>query len=483
MKVLAWTLLHFLWQGAAIAALAGALMTLFRASSTRYLIGIGALALMFASFGVTFALLSTPPAGGDGLTAASMPISADVAPAPAANFIASATPAHEIPPEPDFAWVARAWLVGVCLLALRIALGLLLLEQLRRRNLSALPVEIVERCRALQQRLGISRVVRYCECRMVNVPSVIGFFRPVVLLPMRALTGLSPEQLEAVIAHELGHVKRFDVAVNFIQVIAETVFFFHPAVWWLNKRIRADREDCCDDVAIATCGRNVSYARALATMEGWRDTPEFAMAATGGAVSNRVARLLGFEQKDGARTAGVITASVVLAAALMAGAASIGFAQPTAPSADPSFAALDIQMDVPPAAMAPATVVVATPCAGGCAGRHGSRAGICARRGQSQARGGRQARCRCQACGRSSQRRERHDAQRSLVHRPDEGGRLRQSRRRPAHRAQGTRRHARIRARHALRGLRARRRPGGRDEVAGRHDGIRGAGPRDGFQA
>jgi beta-lactamase regulating signal transducer with metallopeptidase domain len=361
MKVLAWTLLHFLWQGAAIAALAGALMTLFRASSTRYLIGIGALALMFASFGVTFALLSTPPAGGDGLTAASMPISADVAPAPAANFIASATPAHEIPPEPDFAWVARAWLVGVCLLALRIALGLLLLEQLRRRNLSALPVEIVERCRALQQRLGISRVVRYCECRMVNVPSVIGFFRPVVLLPMRALTGLSPEQLEAVIAHELGHVKRFDVAVNFIQVIAETVFFFHPAVWWLNKRIRADREDCCDDVAIATCGRNVSYARALATMEGWRDTPEFAMAATGGAVSNRVARLLGFEQKDGARSAGVITASVVLAAALMAGAASIGFAQPTAPSADPSFAALDIQMDVPPPAMAPATVVVATP--------------------------------------------------------------------------------------------------------------------------
>ena len=146
------------------------------------------------------------------------------------------------------------WLVGVCLLALRIAFGLLFLERLRRRNLTALPAAFVERCRTLQQRLGISRVVRYCECRLVSVPAVIGFFRPVVLLPMRALTGLSPMQLEAVIAHELGHIKRFDVAVNFFQVMAETLFFFHPAVWWLNKRIRADREDCCDDLAIAACG-------------------------------------------------------------------------------------------------------------------------------------------------------------------------------------------------------------------------------------
>jgi beta-lactamase regulating signal transducer with metallopeptidase domain len=358
---LAWTLLHFLWQGAAIAALAGACMSLCRASSTRYLVGIGALALMFASFGATFALLSAPPAGGDVLTAVPTPGNADVAPAVFTRFVAAPSPVYDATSGRDFAWVARAWLVGVCLLALRIAFGLLLLERLRRRNLSALPVELLDRCRALQQRLGITRMVRYCECRLVNVPSVIGFFSPVVLLPMRALTGLSPEQLEAVIAHELGHVKRFDVVVNFVQVIAETVFFFHPAVWWLNQRIRADREDCCDDVAVAACGRTVSYARALATMEGWRDTPELAMAATGGAVANRVARLLGIQQHRGARSAGVITASVVLAAALLAGVASIGFAQPAAPAPESSFAALDIQVDVPPPPKSPAPVAVATP--------------------------------------------------------------------------------------------------------------------------
>jgi beta-lactamase regulating signal transducer with metallopeptidase domain len=355
MRALAFTLLHFLWQGAAIAALAAALMSLFRESSTRYLIGIGALALMFASFGVTFALLSAPPAGGDGLAVDSTPISADVAPAAVTRFVAQASPALSIASGYDFTWVARTWLVGVCLLALRIAFGLLLLEQLRRRNLLDLPVGMVERFRALQRRLGISRLVRYCECRMVNVPSVIGFFHPVVLLPMRALTGLSAEQLEAVIAHELGHVKRFDVAVNFLQVIAETLFFFHPAVWWLNKHIRADREDCCDDVAIAACGRKVIYARALATMADWRDTPELAMAATGGGVvASRVARLLGIQQKNGARSAGVITASLVLATALMAGAASVGVAQ------EPTRLA---QADVPapPTAPAPVSAPVATP--------------------------------------------------------------------------------------------------------------------------
>ena len=107
MRVLAWTLLHFLWQGAAIAALAGALMALFRGSSTRYLIGVGALALMFASFGVTFALLSAPPAGGDGLAVHSTPISADVAPAVITRFVAEASPVLSTNPERDFAWVAR----------------------------------------------------------------------------------------------------------------------------------------------------------------------------------------------------------------------------------------------------------------------------------------------------------------------------------------------------------------------------------------
>jgi beta-lactamase regulating signal transducer with metallopeptidase domain len=330
MQTLAWSLLHFLWQGTAIAAIAAAAMVVLRNPATRYLVGITALVLMLASFVITFAAISAPAA-----TVAEAAIGAPAA-APASAREATAYSANNLMEERaavsssgDFAWIARGWLIGVFVFALRMAFGLLVLEHLRRRNLIALPDALVERFRALQQRLGIRRVIRYCECHSLSVPAVIGFFRPIVLLPMRALTGLTPEQLEAVIAHELGHIKRFDVAVNFFQVIAETLFFFHPAVWWLNKRIRADREDCCDDVAITACGGTVGYARALATMETWRAVPSFAMAATGSPVAARVMRLLGVsQQQNGARTAGVVTASLVLATALIAAGVSLGITNP-----------------------------------------------------------------------------------------------------------------------------------------------------------
>jgi beta-lactamase regulating signal transducer with metallopeptidase domain len=330
LNTLAWSLLHFLWQGAAIAALAAALLFVFRKPDARYLIGIGALALMFASFAVTFALVDGTAAGATDFSAARAPAAVLASPHPdaiasSAGMLGGSQAAMS---SGDFLWVARLWLVGVCLLAMRIAFGLFVLDQVRRRGLRALPPALVARFRALQARLGIHRDIRYCESPRVGVPAVIGFFRPIVLLPMRALTGLTPEQLEAVIAHELGHIKRFDVAVNFLQVVAETLFFFHPAVWWLNRRIRADREDCCDDVAVRACGESVGYARALATMAGWRAVPALAMASTGGPVAARVARLLGLRPQGDARSASVFTATLVLATALIAGAVSIGVVRP-----------------------------------------------------------------------------------------------------------------------------------------------------------
>ncbi len=373
MQTLAWSLLHFLWQGAAIAALAAALMYVFRKPATRYVIGIGALALMMLSFAVTFALLNDT---------SELPAAATAARAPAAVLVPPGTHAASempwtgehaatnspTPPSPlDFAWVARGWLLGVFILALRIAFGLFVIEQLRRRNLVALPDALVERFQALQARLGITRAIRYAECGLVNVPAVIGFFRPVVLIPVRALTGLSAEQLEALIAHELGHIKRFDVAVNFAQVVAETLFFFHPAVWWLNKRIRADREDCCDDIAVSAGGSSVGYAKALATIANWREVPSFAMAATGGPVAARIARLLGVK-RDGSGAAGVFTAAVILAGALSVGAVSLGFVEPAnAQTTDkPSRLSSETGLPAPvapPAPASPPSAVAAVPAA------------------------------------------------------------------------------------------------------------------------
>jgi beta-lactamase regulating signal transducer with metallopeptidase domain len=326
---IALSLLHFLWQGAAIAALAGALMLVLRRPATRYLVGIGALGLMLVSFGTTVYLLSSGDSAGE-LLSARAPAAALASPKVADVTSLSMLWTSQAANSSDaFVWMARAWFAGVVVFALRIVFGLLAIERLRRRSLIALSPRLIARFEALQARLGIERVIRYCQCEGVSVPAVVGVFRPIVLLPLRALTGLSAEQLDAVIAHELGHILRFDVAVNFLQVFAETLLFFHPAVWWLNRRIRADREDCCDDVAVAACGSRVTYARALASMEGWRETPSFAMAATGGTVAARVARLLGVSRGErGERATRAIAAMLVLTASLAAGVVSLGVALP-----------------------------------------------------------------------------------------------------------------------------------------------------------
>ena len=160
-------------------------------------------------------------------------------------------------------WLVALWFAGVLLFSLRTAGGFLVVARLRRLDSHPVGAELLARCRDLQQRLGITRVVRYCESVHLDAPAVLGWFRPVVFLPLSALTGLNEAQLRAVIAHELAHIRRFDAFINVFQVAVETLLFYHPAVWWLNKRIRADREDCCDDVAVSVTGGSVGYARAL----------------------------------------------------------------------------------------------------------------------------------------------------------------------------------------------------------------------------
>jgi hypothetical protein len=158
---------------------------------------------------------------------------------------------------------------------------------------------------------------------------VIGWFRPVVFLPVTALTGLSEEQLESVIAHELAHIQRFDPFVNVFQVCVETLLFYHPAVWWLNKRIRAEREHCCDETAVALCGNAVEYARALTLMEEWRDAPVLAMAANRGPLTERIIRVLGLKTLGtGMRGIGLTASILCLTAALIAGNALLGMAHP-----------------------------------------------------------------------------------------------------------------------------------------------------------
>ena len=137
--------------------------------------------------------------------------------------------------------------------------------------------------------LGLARAIRIVELPGVDVPLVVGCLRPIVVLPIAAMAQLTAAQVEAILAHELAHVRRHDYLVNLMQTLAETLLFYHPAVWWLSARIRDEREHCCDDVAVAVCGDAAGYAAALTELESWRTGElSLAAAATGGSLLNRV---------------------------------------------------------------------------------------------------------------------------------------------------------------------------------------------------
>lgn len=346
---------HFIWQGAAIAAIAAAAIALARSASSRYLIGVAALLGMVAAPVATFMVLRNTPSGANQFAN------------PNAPFILPASPAAKIAALPNTAlrqapalsanalnWLVAAWFAGVLLFSLRTAGGFFVVARLRRRDSEPVTSELLSVCRELQLRLGINRAVRFCESLHLDAPAVLGWFRPVVFLPVSALTGLTETQLRAVIAHELAHIRRFDAFVNVFQVAAETLLFYHPAVWWLSKQIRAERENCCDDVALSVCENPAEYARALALMEEWRVAPSFAMAANRGPLASRVARLLGLGEKGSSlRNAGVIFGILCVATALLAGNALFGLVHPA--SAQPKQAPQDVSVEVTAARLATLT--------------------------------------------------------------------------------------------------------------------------------
>ena len=148
---------------------------------------------------------------------------------------------------------------------------------------------LVELC----ERMRISRPVRLLESALIQVPTAIGWLRPVVLLPASALTGLTPSQLEMIVAHELAHIRSHDYLFNLIQTVIEILFFYHPAVWWIGNRVRVERENCCDDLAVAVCGDPVTYAHALTKMEQLRSvSPQLAMAVNNGSLLHRIRRIV-----------------------------------------------------------------------------------------------------------------------------------------------------------------------------------------------
>ena len=162
-----------------------------------------------------------------------------------------------------------------------------------RQSIRTPRLEILSNAERLMGALGITIAVRVVESALVQVPTVMGWIKPVVLLPAAAMSGMSMEQINALVAHELAHIKRHDYLVNLVQSAIETLLFYHPMVWIISRRVREERELCCDDLAISVCNNDrLTYASALADLESLRQLPTPALAANGGSLLQRVKRIL-----------------------------------------------------------------------------------------------------------------------------------------------------------------------------------------------
>jgi len=287
-----WALLHSLWQGALLALLAAVMLWLARRRSAefRYAIASTTLGLLVLAFAGTLAWIST---SGDPLSTADAVL---ITPMGEGGGLGDWMFRLHAVLGPWIPWLFLAWVLGFSLRLVQVGHAMAWLYGPCLDSLQTPPAEWLARFEALRVRVRVRMPVRLGLSNQVDSLVVLGWLKPVVLVPAAAFLALSPEALEALLAHELAHVRRRDFLANLFQTLAEALLFYHPAVWWLSRRIRQEREHCCDDAAVQTCGDPILYASALVGLEELRTRPnlipDLAPAASGGQLMSRIQRLL-----------------------------------------------------------------------------------------------------------------------------------------------------------------------------------------------
>ncbi|UCE24863.1 MAG: M56 family metallopeptidase [Candidatus Zixiibacteriota bacterium] len=300
-----WFLVHSLWLGAVIAiVLAGAQSVLRRHSpQVRYVVAIAALLLItpVSISMVTYHMLTHNSAGGS--TAMDYGQTSTVPHAHGQSTAAADTETGFFSSLPEIGvskytsasfWIFLLWLVGISVVSLYHLLGWRRARHLLHIGSSPVPTEWQRRFEEIRRRTGIAWSVKLLKSTTVKVPCVVGWIKPTILIPLSAFSGLGVAELEMILAHELAHVRRHDVLINYLQTTIETLLFFNPFVWWISRQIRTEREHCCDDLAVGFCGDRLGYARALANLEDLCHVrPHLASAVDGTSLVKRIHRLTG----------------------------------------------------------------------------------------------------------------------------------------------------------------------------------------------
>ena len=305
---LGWALLHFVWQGALIGCVTALLLALLRNArpQTRYavacaslllclLLPLARLMLVDGSMASVLPAMSPASAGLGSLApgAAGLPV-ATAGPAGSDDTTAPAAWAAIVP------WLVPLWMLGLGLFSARMLLGLLWLRRLHRQapvpgadGLQALQMRWQHNIASMAEGFGLTRTVVLRLVDELDSPVTAGWWRPVIFVPASLISGMPPDFLEALLAHELAHVKRFDYVVNLIQSAIEMLLFYHPAVWWLSRQIRLEREQIADDLAAARLGDTRRLALALQQLDLFQSSiNQFAPAANGGVLMSRIKRLI-----------------------------------------------------------------------------------------------------------------------------------------------------------------------------------------------
>jgi len=289
---LGWTLLHFLWQGAVLGVLFGiSLAAATNASArARYRLALFFMLLLAAAPVASFVWLSPSDAGFAAGAVDAIPTTTAVI----TVAISSSAADWQSLIHPWLPWTVLIWAAGVSFMTARLLLEWRNVYQLTRVDVSPLSPAWEQRMRRMVATLGMRTAVRAMQSARVHVPMVVGWLRPVILVPVSALTGLTTWQLELVLMHELAHVRRYDHLVNLLQVVVETLLFYHPVVRWVSRVLRQEREHCCDDLVVAHSGDALGYARALTELAGVQSLSlQTSVASDGGQLLSRIRRLVG----------------------------------------------------------------------------------------------------------------------------------------------------------------------------------------------
>ena len=282
-QALGWTILHSIWQGSLVFILASLLLWLFRkhSSAFKYAVLCISLIVILGASVTTFLIASK-----DNHSSAPGVLTIDPAVSmlsldPASQNFRNGTLLFTRPYldrlnafiESNGNYLVLFWFIGFMFFMARYLGGLSYIHQLKKRGTNPISEQWKNKAVVLAIRSGIRKKLTILESIHVHIPVTIGHIKPFILLPLGMMGSLPPEQVEAILMHEMAHIFRKDYLVNLLQSIMEAIFFYHPAVWWISQKLRSERENICDDIAVRQTKDPLTYIKALTTMEELNSKP------------------------------------------------------------------------------------------------------------------------------------------------------------------------------------------------------------------